>query len=311
MGVLNGRRARTVAIVGAVVVVFAAGTVTGLVLGGGPDAGPGSGVAAGPTAGAPVGPPSASAKPAASPPVPTPARPTAAPGTRTSASARRAGRPGELIDLRRWKLTLPVAASGSDEAAEIVQPRLATYAVSPFFTVNAAGDGVVFQADAGGATTGGSGYPRSELREMTADGSDEAAWSPSSGTHTMTVTAAVTHLTTAKPQVTVAQVHDDSDDVLVVRLDGPHRLYAEHDGDNFGDLDAHYTLGRRFTVRMVAAGGRIRIFYNGVRKADVAASGSGHYFKAGCYTQSNTDKGDAADAYAQVVIYSLTVAHAG
>jgi hypothetical protein len=84
---------------------------------------------------------------------------------------------------------------------------------------NAARTGVVFQANAGGATTSNSGYPRSELREMAAGGATEASWSTTSGTSTMTERLAITHLTTAKPQVTVGQVHDGSDDVLVVRLD--------------------------------------------------------------------------------------------
>lgn len=295
---LNDRRAKAVAIAGAVVAVFAAGTVTGLTLRG----------AGHPTRAAvptPMGTPVTTPPPTTA----TPTRPRTSATTPPPSPARRAGSPGQVLDLRRWKLTLPVAAAGDEEAAEVVQPRLATFADAPYFAVNGAGDGVVFRANAGGATTGGSDYPRAELREMTADGSDEAAWSTSSGTHTMTLTAAITHLTTAKPQVTVAQVHDDSDDVLVVRLDGPHRLYAEHDGDSFGELDAHYTLGKRFTVSLVGAGGRVKIYYNGVLKADVAASGAGNYFKAGCYTQSNTDKGDAAGAYAEVVIFRLAVTH--
>jgi len=217
--------------------------------------------------------------------------------------------PADILNLSAWKLTLPIGSSHSPQ--EITQPQLAHYAINPYFTVNAAHTGVVFRADAGGVTTSNSGYPRSELREMTPGGGDEASWSTTSGTHTMVVREAITHLTVAKPQVTVAQVHDDSDDVIVIRLDGPHHLYAEHNGTDYGDLDTAYTLGTAFTARFVASGGHIKIYYNGVAKVDYAKSGSGDYFKAGCYTQSNTSKGDAADAYAQVVIYSLQVTHSG
>lgn len=35
----------------------------------------------------------------------------------------------------------------------------------------------------------------------------------------------------------------------------------------------------------------------------------GCYFKAGVYTQSNPDQGDAADAYGEVVIRDLVVSH--
>lgn len=245
-------------------------------------------------------------------PVPSPSPSRSAGASPTASATRKVGGtriPGAVVNLTNWKLTLPIPRSGSAKAQEILQPQLASYTIAPYFIVNSTGDGVVFQANAGGATTSGSGYPRSELREMTGGGTQEAAWSPMSGTSTMTVRAAVTHLTTVKPQVTVAQIHDSGDDVLVIRLDGPHHLYAEHNGTNYGDLDNNYQLGTPFTAQMSASGGHIRISYHGVQKVDVPANGSGYYFKAGCYTQSNTDKGDAPSAYAQVVIYRLDVTH--
>ncbi len=251
--------------------------------------------------------PSSLTSPSPSPSPSVSARPSSTPVPTGSRAAGAHGLPSTLLDLTNWKLTLPIG--GSHKPTEIEQPALAGYSVSPYFVLNPAGTGVVFQANAGGVTTSNSGYPRSELREMTGGGRDEASWSTTSGTSTMVVREAVTHLTVAKPQVTVAQVHDDEDDVLVVRLDGPHHLYAEHDGTNYGDLDTGYQLGTAFTVQVTASGGHIRISYNGVPKVDYAKSSSGDYFKAGCYTQSNPDKGDAADAYAQVVIYALTVTH--
>jgi Alginate lyase len=236
-------------------------------------------------------------------------------GTSASPDASPAGRgpaggpavPGDLLDMTNWKLTLPIGSSHSP--TEITQPALRRYSVNPYFHLDQTGTGVVFQANAGGVTTSNSGYPRSELREMTAGGRDQASWSTTSGTHAMSLQLAITHLTVAKPQVTVAQIHDASDDVLVVRLDGPGHLYVEHNGDDYGDLDTAYRLGSAFTVTFSVAGGHVRISYNGVPKVDHATSSTGDYFKAGCYTQSNTSKGDAPDAYAQVVIYRLTVTH--
>lgn len=35
----------------------------------------------------------------------------------------------------------------------------------------------------------------------------------------------------------------------------------------------------------------------------------GCYFRAGCYTQSNTKKGDSPDSYGEVVIHELKVTH--
>ena len=73
--------------------------------------------------------------------------------------------PAKVLDLANWKLTLP---SGE-------QPELATFK-NKFFHVDPKGDGVVFTAPAGGSTTSGSDYPRSELREMTDNGRNEASW---------------------------------------------------------------------------------------------------------------------------------------
>lgn len=125
----------------------------------------------------------------------------------------------------------------------------------------------------------------------------------------MSVQLAITHLTVAKPQVTVAQIHHAGDDVLVVRLDGPGHLYVEHNGDDYGDLDTAYRLGSTFTVTFTVSGGHIRVSYNGVPKVDRVASSAADYFKTGRYTQSNTGKGDAPDGYAQMVNYRLTVTH--
>jgi poly(beta-D-mannuronate) lyase len=305
---LSGRRGRLLAAAAAAVVVAAAvvavvaflntppPTVTAA--GGTPTPGPAS------TEPGPV-PSAVSPSPTGSPSTRPP--PSAAPTPRSGGH----GLPGGVLNLTNWKLTLPIAADGSSKAQEIVQPQLASYSVAPYFTVNGGGDGVVFQANAGGATTSGSGYPRSELREMASGGARPASWSTTSGTSAMTVRTAITHLTSVKPQVTVAQIHDDSDDVLVIRLDGPHHLYAEHNGTNYGDLDTGYVLGTPFTAAMTASGGHIRISYNGVSKVDYPVSSSGDYFKAGCYTQSNTSKGDAPSAYAEVVIYRLDVSHTG
>jgi hypothetical protein len=72
-------------------------------------------------------------------------------------------RPGQLLDLRNWYLTLPTGSAGRPDTVE--QPDLDRYS-SPFFQVDPQRDGVVFTATAGGVTTKNSTYPRSELREM-------------------------------------------------------------------------------------------------------------------------------------------------
>jgi len=226
-----------------------------------------------------------------------------APAAPASTSAHRV--PGELLDLRDWYLTLP---TGRPEDPDTVhQPQLTTY-IGTHFRLDEAGTGVVFSAPAGGATTKGSRYPRSELREM--DGEQKAAWSNRTGRHILTVRQAVTALPPVKPEVVVAQIHDAQDDVMLVRCEGSRLVVQWDDGDSEVVLDPAYRLGTPYELRIVAAAGRVEVFLDGVRKAEVPLSGSGWYFKTGSYVQSNLDRGEASDAVGEVVIYGLALDHA-
>jgi hypothetical protein len=238
---------------------------------------------------------------APAPAPPPPVTPPPAPSAPPASSARY---PAEVLDLDNWYLTLPTGSE--DDPDDVYQPDLATYS-DPWFRLNDAGDGVVFTANAGGVTTEGSSYPRSELREM--ENGDLASWSNTRGTHTLEVRQAVTGLPDMKPHVVTAQIHDAEDDVVEVRLEGV-RLIAEYDdGDGEVVIDPAYELGTPYDLRITAAEGHVEIFYNGRLAADVPESGSGWYFKSGSYVQSNPTRGDAPDATAQVVLYSLGVEH--
>ncbi len=224
--------------------------------------------------------------------------------------------PSEVLDLTNWKLTVPVGDE-PDEADEVEQPDLSDFQMDPYFRVDSTGKGVVFRAHVGGATTSGSGYPRSELREMADDGSDEASWSNESGEHVMTITQAITATPTEKPEVAAGQIHGEDDVVAMVRLE-KNRLFVERDGEDVGELDDNYELGTKFTLEMRANDAGIRITYNGSTVVTYDEVSDDNYFKAGCYTQAS-DKPqeddrpdqtyDAPDAYGEVVIYALDVQH--
>ena len=215
-------------------------------------------------------------------------------------------RPAQVLDLRNWNLTLPTGAQGKPDT--ISQPRLAGYQ-SDYFRVTDAGTGVAFTTPAGGVTTKNSSYPRSELREM--DGAAKASWSNTSGTHTLAVRQAITALPSSKPEIVSAQIHDGSDDVMQVRLEGSRLLVQYDDGRSEITIDPNYRLGTVFDVQIVAADGRVRVLYNGAAKAELERSGSGWYFKSGSYLQSNPSKGDRASVVGTVVIYGLRVTHSG
>jgi hypothetical protein len=217
--------------------------------------------------------------------------------------------PADVLDLTGWKVQLPIG--GEEDPDEVTQPDLATYAVDPWFRATDACDGVQFRSAVNGVTTGGSNYPRSELREMTADGSDEAGWSADSGTHTMVIRQAVTALPEVKPHVVAGQIHDGSDDVSVFRLEGSNLYVTDQDTSHHKLVTDDYVLGTPFEAKFVVSDGTVKAYYNGVLQTTVSADFSGGYFKAGAYTQANCGNSDpcAASNFGQVVIYDIAVTH--
>ncbi|WP_187369659.1 polysaccharide lyase family 7 protein [Fodinicola acaciae] len=217
--------------------------------------------------------------------------------------------PADVLNLTNWKITLPI---GSDEKpTEIKQPALKTYVKSPWFLPTSDCTGVRFRAAVNGVTTSGSSNPRSELREMSDNGTKNASWSMTSGTHTMVVDEAFTHLPAEKPHVVGAQIHDADDDVTVFRLEGSKLYVTKGDTTHYKLVTDNYQLGTRFQAKFVASGGKIKAYYNGVLQTTISSSKSGNYFKAGAYTQANCGNSDPCEDsnYGEVVIYGLTVTH--
>jgi poly(beta-D-mannuronate) lyase len=141
------------------------------------------------------------------------------------------------------------------------------------------------------------------------DQTTRAAWSTDGkAKHTMTIRTAITKMPSVKPHVVCAQLHDADDDLLMVRLEGK-KLFIER--NSLGDvmLDTQYKLGTPFVLEIQAGDGRVKVWHEGNLKMNWGVSKGSCYFKAGCYTQSNLTKGDAADSFGEVVISQLHVAH--
>ena len=234
-------------------------------------------------------------------------RESAAPARDDACGTRQRARSvADVIDPAQWYLTLPTGKAGDPETVKGAElPTLS----NPAFRFDRRRGGVQFRATAGGVTTKNSDYPRSELREEV--GGEHAAWSNTSGTHTLDVCQAVTELPEAKPHVVTAQIHDTESDVMQVRLEGAKLMVRYADGKKDFVLDPAYELGTPYAVRIQAAERRIAVSYNGKEMGTIDQSGSGWYFKTGAYLQSNTDKGDAADAAGTVELYSAVVHHDG
>jgi hypothetical protein len=145
-------------------------------------------------------------------------------------------------------------------------------------------------------------------------GSANASWSTTSGRHVMTAVEAATHLPDVKKQIVIFQVHDSSNDIIMGRVSGKpngNLLEVTYGGTHFGDLDANYQLGTKFTVRIVAENGIFEVYYNDMTtpKLKIPAKATGCYWKIGEYTQSSIAKGDKSGAYGENWVYSVKVEH--
>ncbi|MFC6225911.1 polysaccharide lyase family 7 protein [Hymenobacter artigasi] len=225
--------------------------------------------------------------------------------------------PAQVLNLEAWKVTLPEnTAHAGDPVDEVFRPELDTYAHPTFFHLNDAKDAVVFRAYVDAPTTKGSGYPRCELREMTAPATSDklkAVWGSATGTHTMLIDQAVTHLPDVKKHVVVGQIHDADDDVIVFRLED-RKLFVDLNGTQGPILTSSYVLGTRFTVQFSVANNKTDCYYNGTKVYTYNKAFAGAYFKAGVYVQSscqNSKKvaGEPCTSYGEVQIYNLQVTH--
>lgn len=216
------------------------------------------------------------------------------------------GWPAQKLDLKAWKLTLPVGEQFSPQ--EVVQPELGQFSHKDFFFLSE--QGVVFRANAGGVTTPNSSYPRTELREMSPDGAAHAAWSTTAGRHTLRYSAAITGTPKAKPHVVVGQLLEPKDDVVMIRLERKH-LFVEGGGNNLGTLDRDYELGTFFSIILDVSDGWVRVYYNGETEPRVKVERRFEdcYFKIGSYVQSNLARGDRRDAQGEVVVSAMSVEH--
>ncbi|MEU9212268.1 polysaccharide lyase family 7 protein [Streptomyces sp. NPDC048415] len=177
------------------------------------------------------------------------------------------------------------------------QPALSTYKKAPWLTTASSCNAILLRAAVNGATTSDTGHPRSELREMTADGSATTSWSSTAGTHTMVVDEAITHLPKTKPHVMAGQIHDESSDVTSFRLEGSKLYVTSYNTTHYKLVTSNYQLGDRFQGKFVAHSGKVDVYYDGNLQASVnAAFGSG-YFKAGALRRGH------------VTLYGVTVTH--
>jgi len=215
--------------------------------------------------------------------------------------------PAKVLDLSRWNLTLPEDTDHKGNPDEISVTELQAFTHPQFFFVSDSGDAVVFRAPCNGAATKNSDYPRSELREMQADGRP-AKWSTDDPIlHELHARISITGTPSVKQHVVCAQIHGGDDDVIQIRLE-KKKLFVERDGEKDAVLDGNYQLASLFELRITAGQGVLTVWYNGEQKLDTTiATHSACYFKAGCYTQSNSERGEPVDSAGEVMIHEIAI----
>ncbi len=236
--------------------------------------------------------------------------------------------PGENFDLSVWKLTLPIDSAGGKtlgQAAEI-NPIPPTYQAAPYF-YTAADGGMVFMAPTDGATTSGSRYPRSELRELDAAGR-EIAWTTAIG-GSLTATLAVNALPKVNGvdgAIVIGQVHGPNDELCRLTY-AAGKLTFSNDKSGAALTEQKFTLkdsagraaqvplNRRFDyiIRVNDTHVSVIVRYQGIlyRASDRVRSfwtGKPLYFKAGTYVQAGiaaSGAGTVGTGQGQATFYAL------
>lgn len=220
--------------------------------------------------------------------------------------------PGQVLNLTNWKLQLPVGNGANPPTAqEIKQPQLRTYKNASYFSAASNCNGVTFTAPVNGVTTSGSSYPRSELREMTNNGSTNQSFSSLAGTHRFTVQLAFAATPKVKPHVVGLQVHGGDDDASTFRLEGKSLWITNGDNAHWYLVTSDYSLNTRFTAAYEVSGGVIKAFYNGRQVTSFPTTFTTGYFKTGAYTQANCTNSTPCSStnYGRTVVYAMAATH--
>lgn len=181
------------------------------------------------------------------------------------------------ISRRDWKLTLPSGQEISPEDFELFEEK-------PWFWETETGEQVFRAPTSGGQTTSSATkYLRSETRQM--KGLSRAGWDPNIEPHVFNGSLCFTALPHVKEHAVGFQIHDGKDDVLQGRLEG-RKLFL---GSPYADkivLSDDYQLGTWFDIEIVPSKSGILVVYNGKNFALPGITGTGWYYKYGCYIQA-------------------------
>ncbi len=230
--------------------------------------------------------------------------------------------PVNFFDLSHWKLQLPIDTNGLLSATnlgvmEILTPQLLAGYASDYFYSGADG-AMTFWTPVTGATTSGTSYPRSELREMLNTNDTGVDWT-GQGVHTMNVQCQVLQVPSSG-NVCIGQIKAFTGNTfpLVFMLynngtvQGRIKTDSYNDGSDFTFNYANVGLSNNISYQVQMVNGLVTIAVNGVTNSlnvyqtDPRWTTNTFYFKAGDYCQDNV--GTDLEG-ARVAFYGLNVTH--
>ncbi|GAB7529716.1 polysaccharide lyase family 7 protein [Pseudomonas sp. 3A(2025)] len=219
-----------------------------------------------------------------------------------------------MINLSTWNLSTPLGS----QAVTIDTPQLVGGYKDKHF--NCSEEAMTFWAPVTGSTTENAKYPRTELRETTADGG-LCNWLCDSAHHFLRATLAV-HQVPGSGKIVIGQIHCKGSNEPLLKVEYQYRK-AQKNGDIVAKLRRSpeaevevitiaqgMPLDQRFKYSIhLSPAGALSINtcdQHWEVRLDPQWQGKQLYFKAGVYTQDNT--GTDADG-GKASFYELSIAH--
>ena len=232
--------------------------------------------------------------------------------------------PGQNFDLSHWKLTLPVDSSGgtNGDAVDISAAQLVAGYTNALYFYTGPDGAMTFWCPVTGATTSGSSYPRSELREEIIPGNDNTNWT-GYGTHILDGQCKVLQVPSSGKTI-IGQIHSFLGNAYpLIKLQynsGTVEALVKESSSSDTDTDFSFAngnvgLSNSITYEIKVVDGLLTLSVNGSTQSvnffvtDPNWETNTFYFKAGDYCQDNvgtTNEGGLVSFYAVSVSHSVT-----
>ena len=232
--------------------------------------------------------------------------------------------PSGNFNLTNWKIGLPIDSAKGFSGTSLEVKKLKGYQHSKYFFTSSDG-AMTFVAPVEGATTKGSKYARSELREM--KGTEKAAWKLSTG-GTMSAALEVDHAPTkfsgTPGRLIVGQIHGEDKELVRLYWENGKVYFANEQAgsnnvetkfffSNAAGQQPNVSLEERFSYTISAKGSDLKISikadgqtYTSITKINSVWQKDSFYFKAGTYLGVNETQGTG---YGQTSFYALSFSH--